>query len=93
MCGCILALFALGAPRIVFIILWFFTGFFDKVFQTFLWPLLGFLFLPLTTLAYAWSMNTYHSIHGWGLAALLLGFAIDIGAIGGGSANRHKLRQ
>ena len=26
-----------------------------------LWPLLGFLFMPLTTLAYAWARNTYGS--------------------------------
>ncbi|MBI4734417.1 MAG: hypothetical protein HY779_06395 [Rubrobacteridae bacterium] len=92
MCGCVLAIFALGAPRLVFLILWFFTNFFNNVFHSFIWPFLGFLFLPLTTLAYAWSMNTYHGVHGWGLAALLLGFAIDIGAIGGGSASKNRYR-
>lgn len=90
MCGCILALMALGAPRLVFLILWFFTGYFDNIFKTLFWPLLGFLFLPLTTLAYTWSLHNYHGIQGWGFAAVLLGFAIDIGAIGGGKASQNR---
>jgi hypothetical protein len=90
MCGCILAALALGAPRLVFLVLWIFSGFFENVFRTFLWPFLGFIFLPLTTLAYAWSINTYHDVHGLGLAAVLVGFAIDIGAIGGGKASRFR---
>jgi hypothetical protein len=90
MCGCIVALVALGAPRLMFLILWFFSDFFKNVFHTNLWPFLGFLFLPLTTLGYAWSIHTYHAVQGWGLAAILFGFAIDIGAIGGGKASKHR---
>jgi hypothetical protein len=90
MCGCILALMALGAPRLIFLILWFFTDYFENIFSTFLWPFLGLLFLPLTTLAYAWSLHTYHAVQGWGFAAILLGFAIDIGAIGGGRAGKQR---
>jgi hypothetical protein len=47
------ALFALFAPRAVMLGLWFFTDWFDGVFDSLLWPLLGFLFLPTSTLWYA----------------------------------------
>jgi hypothetical protein len=52
--------------------------------------LLGFFFLPLTTLAYAWSVHTFGGIQGLGLVAVVIAFLIDIGAIGGGAAGRRR---
>jgi hypothetical protein len=49
---CLLALVALIAPRLTIALLWFFTTFFGGVFDTALWPILGFLFLPTTLLWY-----------------------------------------
>ncbi len=46
-------------------------------------PLLGFLFLPLTTLAYAWMTNTRQPIAGISLPILIIAVVIDMGGLGG----------
>jgi len=48
-------------------------------------PLLGFLFLPLTTLAYAWMANT-----GQPTTGLLVTVMIDLGGLGGGEYHRRR---
>ena len=40
-------------PRIVLMILWLFTNYLTRAYETYVWPTLGFVFLPATTLAYA----------------------------------------
>jgi len=90
MIGCVVAILALIAPRVVLLVLWIFTDYITSVFDTFLWPLLGLIFLPLTTLAYAWSIHTYNGVESFGLAAVIIAFLIDIGAIGGGSRGRRR---
>ena len=49
---CLLALIALAAPRLLIVLLWFFTPWFDGIFPGILWPILGFIFLPTTLLWY-----------------------------------------
>ncbi len=76
---CCLALTAgfLG-PRIALFIWWVFGNKVDVAFDTWIWPLLGLVFLPWTTLAYvvAWGPMTRVSGAGWLVVAL--GFAADI---------------
>ena len=50
---CIVALLALLAPRLLIVLLWFFTTWFRGVFDNLLWPILGFLFLPTMLLWYS----------------------------------------
>ncbi len=50
---CLLALLALAAPRLVVFLLWFFTNWFNGLFTSILWPILGFVFLPTTLLWYS----------------------------------------
>ncbi len=47
---CLLAIFAVLAPRITIVLLWLLTEWFTGVFQGLLLPVLGFLFLPTTLL-------------------------------------------
>ena len=49
--------FALLVPRVTIVVLWLFTDWFTGVFGTLLWPLLGFIFAPLTLL---WYSVVYH---------------------------------
>ena len=49
----LLLLFALLVPRITIVVLWFATNWFSGVFHTPLWPILGFLFLPVTVIWYS----------------------------------------
>ncbi len=46
-------LFALFVPRITIFVVWFCSNWFVGVFNTVLWPILGFVFLPLTLLWYS----------------------------------------
>ena len=88
---CLLALVALLSPRILMVVLWFFTSWFNGVFQTVLWPLLGFLFLPVTTLWYSVVANNYGGQ--WtilNIIAMVLAITIDMGLWRGGYKNRNR---
>jgi hypothetical protein len=51
-------------PRLVVLFLWFLTGWFQGLFDTFVWPILGFLFAPYTLL---WYSVVHHWFGGtWG---------------------------
>jgi hypothetical protein len=53
MCCFLVALFAFG-PRLAFLIYWLLQpAYISSVFNTWIWPLLGLIFLPWTTLMYA----------------------------------------
>jgi hypothetical protein len=59
--GCLLAVFAGMFPRFALIIFWIARPErMDATFTTFLWPLLGIIFLPFTTLIYVllWEPRT-----------------------------------
>jgi len=51
--------------------------------------LLGFLFLPLTTLVYVMA-NTRQPIAGVDLLILIVAVVIDLGGVGGGEYHRHR---
>ena len=40
------------SPRLGVIVLWLFTDYINRAFDSWLWPLLGLIFLPWTTLMY-----------------------------------------
>ena len=87
---CCLTLIALSAPRFVLILLWIFSDYVGRAYDTVLIPLLGFFFLPTTTLAYAWAINTRGEVRGFALAVVVVAALIDLGAIGGSSASRKR---
>lgn len=82
--SCLAVLFALLTPRLVVVILWFFTHWFDGVFTTLLWPLLGFVFLPTTLL---WYVAVQHWFGGawtfWPVVGLVIALAIDVSPASG----------
>ncbi|HWO07763.1 MAG TPA: hypothetical protein VNM40_04265 [Candidatus Paceibacterota bacterium] len=55
----IILLVGLIFPRLASAILCFFTNWFDGVFLTWYWPLLGFIFMPYTMLWYSAAINWY----------------------------------
>ena len=87
---CVLILLAFFTPRIVLFILWLFTNYLSRAYDSFLLPFLGFLFLPATTLAYAIAQNEFGGVNGLGLVAVLIGLAVDIGLLGGGARQRRS---
>ena len=58
---CLAGCLALVLPRVTLVLVWLFTNYLQEAYQTWLWPLLGFFLLPLTTLAYAWAAVTFAS--------------------------------
>jgi hypothetical protein len=65
----IFALMAIFIPRIVIVLLWLFTTWFQGVFSTVLWPVVGFLIMPTTTLWYAAVQNWFQGQ--WGIVAII----------------------
>jgi cytochrome b561 len=87
---CLLALLAFFFPRLIIIILAL-TGYIGQAYQTLLWPLLGFFFLPYTTLAYAWAINTAGNVTGIYLFVVIVAVLLDLGTIGGGASSRRTV--
>ena len=88
---CFLTVLLLIGPRAALLYLWIFTNMVSRAFDTFLLPLLGFIFLPFTTLMYVIVYRPDVGVTGFGWLLVIVGFLIDIGAHGGG-AYRHRDR-
>jgi hypothetical protein len=69
--------------------LWLLTNYLQRAYHGLLIPLLGFFFLPLTTLAYAWMVNTHRPMEGVNLIILIVAVIIDLGGLGGGEYHRR----
>ena len=89
---CLIGCLALSAPRFAIVIVVLFSDYIGRAFSTGLWPFLGFLFMPLTTLAYAWAINSRGSVTGVALAVVVLAALIDLGMIGGSASRRRRAR-
>jgi len=87
---CLLVLVVLFFPRIVLALLFFFSNYLERAYHGFLLPLLGFIFLPLTTLTYAWMVNAHMAIEGVNLIILVVAVLIDAGGLGGGEYQRRR---
>lgn len=84
---CPLLIIAFFGPRTALVYLWF-IGYLNGVFSAPLWPILGFFFLPITTLVYAVIM---HNGGMTDLARIILVVAalFDLGIIGGAARERR----
>jgi hypothetical protein len=77
-------------PRFAIILVVIFSDYIGRAYQTFLWPFVGFLFMPLTTLAYAWAINSRGSVAGFHLVMVVLAVLIDLGLVGGSASRRRR---
>lgn len=68
----LLGLIGLFAPRFLIILLWIFSNWFEGVFETKLWPILGFIFLPLTLLWYSAVTNWFYGDWNWWKVIVLI---------------------
>jgi len=82
---CLVALIALFAPRVAIVLLVIFSDYIGAAYATILWPLLGFFFMPFTTLAYAFAMNSQGSVSGLYLALVVVAVLADLATLGGGA--------
>ena len=90
MCCLFTTLVFLG-PRFGILVWWLIQpGRFNAAFDTFIWPLLGALFLPWTTLMYL--VVFAGGVTGFDWIWLGLGVLADIGSYGGGAyGNRDRI--
>ena len=86
---CLLVIVLLAFPRIALVVLFLFTNYLERAYHGLLLPLIGFLFVPLTTLAYAWMVNTRQPIEGINLVILIIAVVIDLGGVSGGEYHRR----
>ena len=86
---CVISLLVFIGPRIA-AIAWYLTDTarWNAAFNNLLWPVLGVLFLPWTTLA--WVLMSPGGVQGLQWLVVGFGFLIDIGALGGGYSNRKR---
>ena len=88
---CFLLLAILLFPRVVLLLMWFFTSYLQRAFHMgLLIPVLGFIFLPLTTIVYAWELNSGVPTEGINLLWLLIAVIIDLGGLGGGAHRQSR---
>jgi hypothetical protein len=88
---CLLLFVILLFPRVALVLMWLFSTYLQRAYHgAVLIPLLGFLFLPLTTIVYAWEMNSGLPIAGINLLWLLLAVIFDLGGIGGGAHRQTR---
>jgi hypothetical protein len=93
--GCLFAIFAAAFPRLALLFVWLFSSP-NLVMRAFhdilIWPILGIIFLPFTTLIYVLVYNPAVGLTGWGWFLVVLGFLIDIGAFSGSAySNRNRM--
>ncbi len=88
---CLFLLIILLFPRVILALMWFMSTYLQRAFHgAMLIPLLGFFFLPLTTLVYAWEMNNHLPTAGINLLWLLIAVVIDLGGLGGGAHRQTR---
>ena len=78
MCCFLLLSSALG-PRFVILAMWLFGNRVDLAFSTWLWPLLGLLLAPWTTMMYLLTWSVANGVSGADWILVGIGVAIDIG--------------
>lgn len=73
-----IALIGLFFPKAVIILLWLLTDWFVGVFETRVWPILGFLFMPLTLLWYSAVENWFYGDwNWWQIIVLIVAILVD----------------
>jgi hypothetical protein len=87
--GCFVSLFA----RLALLFVWLLTPLVDRAFHgVWLLPLLGIIFLPLTTLVYVLVYLPGIGVTGWGWLWVVLAVLLDLGVHSSSAySNRHRI--
>jgi hypothetical protein len=76
---CFLVVIALFMPRLVIALLYLFTFWFKGLFNTALWPILGFIFLPTTFLWYTAVQHWWNGVWSAGpIIGIVIALMIDL---------------
>ena len=72
--GCLMVL----GPRLALFVLFLFSDYLSRAYELNLWPFLGFLFLPWTTLTYAIAQNEGGGLTGFYLLLWVIALLADL---------------
>ena len=79
---CFVAALALLTPRLAVALLWFFSRWFDGVFPSLVWPIVGFIFLPTTLLWYSAVHRWFGGVWTlWPVVGLVVALVIDLSPV------------
>lgn len=88
--GCLLAILVLAFPRVMLVVMFLFTNYLQRAYHGLIVPVIGFFVLPLTTLVYAWLVNSHMPAEGINLIILIVAVVFDVGGLGGGEWHRRR---
>jgi hypothetical protein len=90
--GCLLFVIAVVAPRVLMVFIFLLTDWFPAAFKTTLWPILGFILMPYTTLA--WMAGELHGgVRGMWTLLVVLAVLVDLGHMFGGGKHYSRCRR
>lgn len=81
----------LACPRLISFIIFVFTNWWGQAYETVIWPILGFIFLPWTSLVYMAAMlHNNHQVTGWWVVLMVIAVLSDLGSAGSATEFREK---
>jgi hypothetical protein len=80
---------ALAFPRVAIVLLWLFSNFFSSI-RSIIIGILGFIFLPLTLIVYAYLLNTHQPMGPMQLVFLFIALILDLGLVHRGTAAHRR---
>lgn len=92
MCCIVLSAFGLG-PRVAVLLWWIFGSRVDVAFGSWVWPLLGAIFLPWTTLFYLFMWSAAGGVSGAEWIVVALGVVLDLMSYGSRQAKSQYDRR
>jgi hypothetical protein len=87
---CLVLLLALAFPRVMIVLMYLLSNYLERAYHSLLIIVVGFIFLPLTTIVYAWVVNSHHPVDGIYLIAVIIAALADLGLIGHGASRRNS---
>lgn len=90
--GCIMAVLAVLTPRLAIAVIFLLTEWLQQAFDTTIWPVLGFLFMPYTTLAWM-GAEMHGGVRGLWAVIVIVAVIVDLGHLFGGGRHYHTYRR
>jgi hypothetical protein len=86
---CLLLIVVLAFPRVVLFLMFLLSTYLQRAYHGLIIPILGFIFMPLTTLVFAWLTNNHMPLEGINVILLIVAVVVDIGGLSGGEYHRR----